>query len=222
MKLFTSLLTSDMMREASDAYHRAKPFPHVILNNWFHPDALNSLECEFDHPLEDWRRYEGKKRGLMTVVDHPFVKAMIDGSGFRVVQAISRQPALCSDPTLRGGGLHVIEPGGRLGIHVDFNRHPDLPLKRTVNTLLYLNRDWDPAWQGELTLTDQQETHVSVQPIWNRWVIFEYGPTAWHGHPQPLACPPDRERRSLAVYYYTPLADLTLPFHTTIYADRPA
>jgi hypothetical protein len=59
-----------------------------------------------------------------------------------------------------------------------------------------------------------------VLPSWNRWVIFQYGPESWHGHPEPLACPEGVERRALAIYYYRPLSDPTLPFHTTQYADR--
>ena len=37
----------------------------------------------------------------------------------------------------------------------------------------------------------------------NRAVVFTTGADTWHGHPEPLRCPPDRARRSLAIYYYT-------------------
>jgi hypothetical protein len=42
-----------------------------------------------------------------------------------------------------------------------------------------------------------------VAPIANRAVVFTTGEDTWHGHPEPLRCPLDRSRRSLAIYYYT-------------------
>jgi hypothetical protein len=43
----------------------------------------------------------------------------------------------------------------------------------------------------------------TVSPILNRCVIFNTTDTSFHGHPEPLSCPPDRTRNSLAFYYYT-------------------
>jgi hypothetical protein len=33
--------------------------------------------------------------------------------------------------------------------------------------------------------------------------IFSTTDFSWHGHPDKLTCPPDRSRKSLALYYYT-------------------
>jgi hypothetical protein len=33
--------------------------------------------------------------------------------------------------------------------------------------------------------------------------MFSTTSTSYHGHPNPLTCPPDRTRKSLALYYYT-------------------
>jgi hypothetical protein len=33
--------------------------------------------------------------------------------------------------------------------------------------------------------------------------MFSTTDYSYHGHPDPLSCPPDRSRRSLALYYYT-------------------
>ncbi len=43
----------------------------------------------------------------------------------------------------------------------------------------------------------------SIAPIWNRLVIFTPSEISYHGHPNILKCPPDRSRKSLALYYYT-------------------
>jgi hypothetical protein len=48
-------------------------------------------------------------------------------------------------------------------------------------------------------------THAAARifPIFNRCVIFAATDYTYHGHPEPLAFPPGRTRRSLALHYYT-------------------
>ena len=58
-----------------------------------------------------------------------------------------------------------------------------------------------------------------IAPIGNRAVIFTTGADTWHGHPEPLRCPPDRARRSLAIYYYT--VEDAPRVHSTEYRARP-
>jgi hypothetical protein len=112
---------------------------------------------------------------------------------------------LISDPHIRGGGLHEILREGALGVHADFNLHSRLNLWRRLNLLLYLNENWDPAWGGELELWDRagKQRVKSIAPIFNRVVIFDTSNFSYHGHPHPLMCPPDRSRKSIALYYYT-------------------
>ena len=43
----------------------------------------------------------------------------------------------------------------------------------------------------------------SIKPIFNRAVIFSTDDTSYHGHPDPLNCPENIQRRSLAFYYYS-------------------
>tara|TARA_Y100000310_G_C20498394_1_gene722686 strand:+ start:259 stop:528 length:270 start_codon:yes stop_codon:yes gene_type:complete len=54
-------------------------------------------------------------------------------------------------------------------------------------------------------------------------VIFAVGDHAWHGHPEPLSCPPGRSRRSLATYYYTLHCDDVdaSEYSSTSYQRRP-
>lgn len=213
--------TSELVDALAHDYRTAQPFPHLVLDDVFTEEALESLSATFDRP-DGWHHYENAKRGLMGVADHPAVAPLLGDVAVDLLSNLTGVPDLVIDPTLRGGGLHGIPPGGKLGIHVDFNRHPDLPLRRAVNTLLYLNKDWQDDYGGKLTLTDRAGQSLEIEPRWNRWVIFGYSETAWHGHPEPLTCPPDRERRSLALYYYTPMTpaeDADLAFHTTIYAE---
>lgn len=98
-----------------------------------------------------------------------------------------------------GGGLHEISRGGLLNIHVDFDAHPS-GMMRAVNLLIYLNPDWEPEWGGALELVG--DTTATIMPLGGTAVLFETDGNSWHGHPKPLACPSNRTRRSLALYYY--------------------
>jgi hypothetical protein len=62
-----------------------------------------------------------------------------------------------------------------------------------------------------------------ILPLFNRCAIFSTTEYSYHGHPTPLACPPDRTRKSMATYYYTngrPEEEVTGD-HTTLFQARP-
>ena len=44
---------------------------------------------------------------------------------------------------------------------------------------------------------------VKILPVFNRVALFTTTGNSWHGHPDPLTCPEDRSRKSLALYYYS-------------------
>lgn len=112
---------------------------------------------------------------------------------------------LIQDPYLFGGGIHSVGAGGFLKIHADFNWHHKLNLYRRLNLLLYLNSDWQETWGGALELwdVDMASCRVSIPPLINRMVIFNTSDMSFHGHPDPLMCPENRMRNSIALYYYT-------------------
>jgi hypothetical protein len=43
----------------------------------------------------------------------------------------------------------------------------------------------------------------TVAPAGNRVLIFNTDADSFHGHPEPLTCPPEVARQSLALYYFT-------------------
>jgi hypothetical protein len=132
---------------------------------------------------------------------------------------------LVPDPFDYGGGLHVISRGGFLNVHSDFPFHKQIGLWRRVNILLYLNKDWNPEWGGDLELYPENITSwedaaalkSSIMPVFNRMVIFKThdeargpgGGGSYHGHPSPLLCPEGVTRKSIALYYYT--SDIRVP-----------
>jgi hypothetical protein len=132
---------------------------------------------------------------------------------------------LVPDPWFEGGGLHQIERGGMLKVHVDFNKHTLTRLDRRINALLYLNKDWDESWGGALELRDTKMTRAEKRlfPHFNRLVVFNTTDSANHGHPDALACPETQSRKSMALYYYSngrPASEANAS-HTTIFKRRP-
>jgi hypothetical protein len=121
------------------------------------------------------------------------------------LKQLTRIPNLIPDPHFIGGCFHEIKPGGFLKVHVDFNKHYGNKLDRRLNALIYLNEDWQDSNGGHFELWNDDMTQCvkRVLPVFNRLVIFSTIPGSYHGHPDPLTCPPDRSQRSLALYYDT-------------------
>jgi hypothetical protein len=91
-----------------------------------------------------------------------------------------------------------------------------------------LNKDWEPQWRGEIAFhTDpwdlQNDQKTSVEPRFNRCVIFETTENSWHSV-TPVNLPPahrDKSRKSFTIYLYTPTRpDVeTAPDHGTVYVQ---
>ena len=199
-----------------DAYARAAPFPHAVIDGLLRDDAAAALAAALPGPDDDigWDRYAaaGFEMKLASANQSRLPEAVVrvlhefnSGPVVAFVEALTGIAHLLPDPQLLGGGVHLVGPGGHLGVHADFNWHPGMQAHRRVNLLLYLNPDWDTAWGGDLELwsTDAARREVSIAPRHNRAVVFGTRSDTFHGHPAPLATPPGVWRRSIAMYYYT-------------------
>jgi hypothetical protein len=93
-----------------------------------------------------------------------------------------------------------------LNIHADFTVHPHKRnWRRRVNVLVYLNEGWLPEYKGDLELwtRDMKACAQKVLPIYNRCAIFNTDEDSFHGLPEPIMCPDDMTRKSIALYYFT-------------------
>jgi 2OG-Fe(II) oxygenase superfamily len=203
-----------ILKREGQHYRTADPFPHVVIDGFLAPELLQHVTAEFAAmDRSDWRRSNsGHERKLSTEDDSRFgpfttkvIAALNSGTFVSFLERLTGISGLIADPHLRGGGLHEIEPGGKLGVHADFNVYERLKVYRRLNLLLYLNSSWQDAWGGHLELwTPDCRTKVkSIGPLFNRAVIFDTSNRSYHGHPHPLACPDGETRKSIALYYYT-------------------
>lgn len=221
-----SLLNYEEIRNrffsAHDDYVSGDPFPHIVLDKLIGDEVVDSVLEGFPAPSADisWRQLLAKgsdgekvqfnKQGMPQLFKvSPTIRQLIwelNSSTFiRALEGLTGIKNLIPDPSLRGGGLHQILPGGLLGIHADFTHHVQYDLERRVNVLLYLNKDWKDEYEGHLELWNQDASRCikQVRPSAGRCVVFNTDADSFHGHPRPLASPEDITRKSIAIYYYT-------------------
>lgn len=210
-----------------EQYRAARPFPHVVIDD-FLPEAL-AEDClrlfpdlgqseSFFESEPEFRKAAYNPDALPPRLRSFFY--MANAAPFlRFVSGLTGIGGLVPDPYFRGAGLHETLRGGRLDVHADFNLHNIMGVERRINILIYLNRDWDPAWAGQLELWDAAATHriKAVDPVFNRCVVFDTTSSSMHGHPEPLKTPEGRSRRSMALYYYTASWDETKSAYKTRY-----
>ena len=193
------------------------PFPHAVIENFFHPSIARQIAAEFPAFDSDaWHEYANALEVKRTCNNRerfgPVTKQAfewLNSAGFAELLRLSigaEYPLYC-DPDLHGGGLHYHGPGGKLNVHLDYSLHPRLGLARKLNLLVYVNPNWRDEWGGGLGLyeagTDGPGPLAkSIEPRFNRAVLFQTT-NAWHGLPEPIACPEGQARQSLAVYYLT-------------------
>ncbi len=203
-----------MAGELGAGYRQAEPFPHLVIDDFLPRSVIDEVKAEFPQPGDmEWQRFSTRQERKLASDDTsrmaPIIKHLLyefnSATMVGFLERLTGIRGLIPDPYYWGGGLHEIEPGGHLAIHADFNFHEQLRLDRRINLLLYLNDDWDPRWGGALELwkSDMSAMSRSILPLANRCVIFNTTDHSYHGHPEPLACPPGRTRQSLALYYYS-------------------
>ncbi len=233
-KNYSELL--DLAKQEHAKYSNAEPFPSIYFDDFFNPDFLELVLAEFpdlgvqadiqyNNPNEiklaskGERRFGPQTKRLMHYLNsEPFLLFLSELSGIQ---------NLIPDPYFEGGGCHEIKPGGMLKIHADFNKHRLTGLDRRLNFLIYLNKDWKEEYGGhfELWNTDMTKSVSKILPEFNRVAMFSTTDFSYHGHPDPLKCPEDRSRKSLALYYYTngrPKEEINegLEDHTTLFVNR--
>lgn len=220
--------------ELREQYQKAKPFPHIAIDDFFPPDVVEAVLAEFPDPSGvAWQKFDNarerklacREERLLGPAARGLIWQMNSQVFLRFLEIMSGIENLISDPQLSGGGMHQILRGGKLGMHVDFNKHGSYRLDRRLNLLLYLNKDWKEEYGGHLELWDKdmKACEKKILPIFNRVAVFSTTETSWHGHPNPLTCPEGWSRKSLALYYYTNGREdgSVAPEHTTVFRERP-
>ena len=202
-----------------------EPFDHWIIDDFFPPDKAQRITENF--PAYDdkrWYFYENPIENKKTLQDwlrfppeiYQTLQELCSNDFIETIKSITLIKNLYPDYGLHGGGLHMHGRGGNLNIHKDYSIHPKLKMQRKLNLIVYMSDDWDPAWGGGLELwSNNLETNrpgelvKTIEPKFNRAILFDTTQDSWHGLPSPLTCPEGKYRKSLAVYYLTDVDENT-------------
>lgn len=205
----------DRVADDRRTYAAGSPFPHIVLDDVLTADSFGAAVAEFPG------RHDPFWKGYLHINETKYSNTTPDSWG-PVLQSIAREfcsqefvdylvsltgiQGLLADWSMDGGGLHQTLRGGHLNIHADFSTHHEHEnWARRVNILLYLNDEWREEWGGQLELWDKDMVgkQGTVTPKGNRMLVFTTSLDSFHGHPDPLQCPPETARRSMALYYFT-------------------
>ena len=197
-------------------YLNSKPYPHLVVKNFFDKNFLNKILNEFpdlskirtstNYNNKNEVKFANNNRRIFKKNTKTLFKYMNSAQFLSFLQKISSiREKVLPDSTLNGGGLHEIKREGVLKVHTDFNKHPTKKLDRRINVLIYLNKNWKKTYGGQLELwnKDMKKCIKKVLPTFNTMVIFSTNDFTNHGHPNNLKCPKTTSRKSIATYYFS-------------------
>jgi Rps23 Pro-64 3,4-dihydroxylase Tpa1-like proline 4-hydroxylase len=220
------MINIKLAEQLSFNYKNSLPFPHIVIDNFLEKKiaeiAYNELSKfnVWDYDPTDYSKLAQQNKFFMpspnykedlelmkkdSVTAFQILQFLNSDITLRFLEKLTGVKNLIPDPTFTGGGYHKIKAGGKLAIHADYNIHPHTKLHRRINLLVYLNPNWIEEWGGNLELWNKnltEKTHA-IAPMFNRAVIFNITDDAYHGHPEPLSCPDNQARYSMALYYFT-------------------
>lgn len=191
-------------------YLLAKPFPYLIIDNFC--DQEKALEL-FDQIPDIQTRsrdyvFAANKFEKSKFKDiSPFFTELYDdltsGQLESFLKYITNENVFV-DKAFHGGGIHQGKRNSFLDMHIDFNYHPlHHNWYRTLNLLLYLNKNWKTEYSGHLKLEDLRTGEKkSIEVPFNRLVIQLTGKYTLHGY-DVTHFPDGMYRTSIAGYAYT-------------------
>ena len=231
-------IAPETIRKVAGEFRGRTPYGYAVVGDLFDASVVSRVAREVEANLARCPQEENiyasyRKHRLSVLADMPeltrqFIAGLNAPPFLRVLSEITGIEDLHPDPELRGGGIHAIGRGGYLKLHTDFNWHRGLAMYRRLNLLVYLNEDWKSDWNGNIELwsADARQRIFSLAPELGNALLFETNDLSYHGHPDPLACPEDTFRKSIALYYYTPTRPATaIRFgrsEMTNFVERPA
>lgn len=122
---------------------------------------------------------------------------------------------ILEDKSRNWWGIHIFNHNDKLDIHVDAGRHPVNGLKKLITLGIYFSYHWSSSNGGNIEFwkgTNASDNNaildsciVSIEPKFNRLILFECNDYSWHGAPEPCKYFNDEQRIFLTCSY---LADI--------------
>lgn len=209
---FNSLHIKYNPKEYRIDYQQGQPVPYLVIDNFLPEDIFELAQQEIANiPEHQWTRFTRKgslMRECKVLSGAPILQTLTHcfNSGIFLdwLETLTGKEKIISDPRLVGAGLSTCQPGHSLKLHTDFNWNEQLHLNRACSAILYLAPEWKEEWEGALEFWDfeRKECLVKTYPMPNRLIIWDYDERLIHGYPTPVACPSDKQRENLRLFYY--------------------
>ena len=199
--------------ELSSLFVNAQPFPNIILRNFLDGAYAEMIFNDFPMDIENdkWHKYynpievkfaRDDINNLSDPIRNIFYMLSSDAMIKKMCELTKINNLEC-DEYLHGAGLHIHPRRGRLNLHLDYEKHPITGKKRRLNIILYMSKDWNDDWHGQTELWDRDvQTCLKTSRVeFNTAIVFVTDETSWHGVPEPINCPEDVYRKTIAYYY---------------------
>lgn len=199
------------------------------IKNFLPEDITHALSNELESiPLDKCKNFVRKGSCMYehnnldeTPIADCVVNVMHSKTFLDWLQKITDSVDLIPDPHLVGAGYMKSFNGDSLQVHTDFNWVEELKLHRRISAILYLNKEWNSDWGGNLDFYDTNRENIisSIKPDFGNLLIWSYHNLAFHGYPEPLTCPEGESRKGLRLFYYVSNAthDPNNPPHRSLY-----
>ena len=170
-----------------------EPFNYMIVPGFLSADSVRAINATYP------RIEKGGSFPIDSLDESMIVREVIeelDGPEFEATVAEKFDVALDGRPKMYSLRGWTRAKDGQ--IHTDSK-------DKIITVLIYLNEDWKEEFGGHFELWDREMKgcRKKILPLFNRMAMFSTTSESYHCHPNPLTCPPDRTRKSLALYYYT-------------------
>lgn len=197
-------------------FRNSSPFSHLVKDNFLEKNFATILQSEIlNIPDCKWDRYNNPFEDKFTLRDKwnmpdllcSLFREMESGNFVEQLEMIIGTK-LYLDPSRNFWGVHKFKNGDKLDIHLDAGIHPFTHQKKQLTLGIYLSSlDWKPENKGNIELwkSDNFENLVrcskSIEPVFNRLVIFDNSDNSWHGSPDRIECRDDQTRIFVTISY---------------------
>ena len=215
--------------ELRNSYNNAEPCKHLSIEGFLRPEIADQLYANFPsiNTLNVKRKSlnEDKSEDYHFERWHPVftqVREVIKSDEFcQWMSKLTGIDGLMTTTDSLGSGVHQGKNGSFVDVHVDVNMNPEKGLWRRINLLIYLNKNWQDHYGGDLELWDKEMKNCvhKIPPSHNRAVIFYTDDNSPHGY-SAIDVPEGETRKSFYTYYYTPIGEV-FSYRDSKFIPRP-
>ena len=215
----------------SSLFKTAKPFPYVVIDDFFELDFFNKLTTSLDD-YYDINKNKGGVEFKTSVEDGKwgssglnlsteliqlgnFLQSELLREKLELITGL-RNLKITSDLNSSGYSFfHVMNSGSFLAPHTDHTVDMNGESYHVLNIIIYASKEWNPNFGGGTTLHDRYgkiSSDIEFKP--NRALIFLHSPISIHGT-QRISKLADKKRYSIYFDFYSdesnPYSHLDLP-----------